>query len=288
MSGDVDDRGSAEICVLNARLREARTHVRRGQREEALSGFLWCYDHGAGVRGFGPIRHSFLLGDILHLARSFPPAWSALRERRDQAEEASMRACAGIGEMCDAVALNQRLGAPERNVLLFENIAKRAGASQLLCRAMLVLVIEDICSLRRYDLVASFQAEIVSTARNRLKSHVKRAKIRAASRWVGVLDDAAKLEFSQGSRNSAIAAVASCYEALVGIGELGAAHEVFLAVCENLGTETDVFFAFCERALRAGRQEAAHCALTDALRLCHSNDTSRIHRMAQQLGLTDG
>jgi thioredoxin-related protein len=59
-----------------------------GRDAEALEQYLYCWDHGVDDPGFRGVRASFLLGDIVSLGRSHPPALDALRQRRDACEAA--------------------------------------------------------------------------------------------------------------------------------------------------------------------------------------------------------
>ena len=72
--------------MVQARFRRAQELARNGNWEAALPEFLWCYDEGmVRISSFGPVRSSFLLGEIGRMAKVYPPAMAALRERRDHA-----------------------------------------------------------------------------------------------------------------------------------------------------------------------------------------------------------
>jgi tetratricopeptide (TPR) repeat protein len=54
-----------------------------GSYAEALDQYLWCWDQGSDTPRFLGVRVSFLLSDIARLAKDYPPAIDALRERRN-------------------------------------------------------------------------------------------------------------------------------------------------------------------------------------------------------------
>ena len=74
-------------AYVDSRYKRAKELAKSGNHTEALTEFLWCYDEGMRrVTAFGGVRQSFLLSDIVKLGQSYPPALTALRERRDEAQ----------------------------------------------------------------------------------------------------------------------------------------------------------------------------------------------------------
>ena len=104
---------------------EAKAHAESGRYDEALEEYLWCFDHGARVRpSFCGVRSSFLICDILQLAKRHRPALDALVARRNAC---GLRLCSGHGTADDAddyVALNHYFRHEELSFRLFENLAK--------------------------------------------------------------------------------------------------------------------------------------------------------------------
>ncbi|HWZ95936.1 MAG TPA: thioredoxin family protein [Opitutaceae bacterium] len=108
---------------VQARFNLGRILARTGNDEEALAEFLWCYDTGmTPSSGFQGVRDSFLLSDIAHLGRHFPPARAALRERRDKALADAKAPDAAFGTLMDLVALNQALKKDSKTLAFLDQL----------------------------------------------------------------------------------------------------------------------------------------------------------------------
>ncbi len=96
------------------RMERARALAEKGEKQQALDDYLWCYDHGCeNSPAFVGVRVSFLVADIAALGRSYPPAMDALRTRRDAAEKASHSSDAAEGRRgaADLASLDRMLEA---------------------------------------------------------------------------------------------------------------------------------------------------------------------------------
>ena len=70
-----------------ARMDFGQALAQKGMDAEALSEFLWCFDHGLEASpAFVGMRASFLLTDIKNLSTRFPAAREALVTRRDESQ----------------------------------------------------------------------------------------------------------------------------------------------------------------------------------------------------------
>jgi hypothetical protein len=113
-----------------ARMDMARQLSARGQYEEALEHYLWCFDDGARVPAFVGVRLSFLLNEIQQMGANYPPALEALRERRNEAEVSDFSA--DPMRAMDAAALNSVLGEASRSQELFDRLLAQPGNDQAL------------------------------------------------------------------------------------------------------------------------------------------------------------
>ncbi len=87
--------------------------AQKGRAEDALSEYLWCFDHGLEHGpGFTGVRLSFLLGRIVQLGRTHPAALDELRKRRDAAGKEIEASKADFPTAMGFAALNSNLGEP--------------------------------------------------------------------------------------------------------------------------------------------------------------------------------
>jgi thiol-disulfide isomerase/thioredoxin len=93
--------------------------AQNGRFEDALSEYLWCFDHGLEHnRAFTGVRGSFLLSRINQLARNHPAAGDELRKRRDNAREALEGRRGDFNAAMDFTSLNRTLKEPEQTLAL--------------------------------------------------------------------------------------------------------------------------------------------------------------------------
>ena len=69
---------------IEARHQLAQTLAQQNQDPEALKEFLWLYDSGMNREGYAQARGSVAI-ELEYLARRYPPAMEALRQRREAA-----------------------------------------------------------------------------------------------------------------------------------------------------------------------------------------------------------
>lgn len=118
-SGDPNDP------MLRMRLGDAYREA--GQDEAALKEYLWCFDEGEQhTVGFHGVRLSFLLQDIEQLGRRYPPAMTALFERRRAAEKRIVDGSAEYDDVAVFWSINWALDEPESTIALYDRV-KNAG-----------------------------------------------------------------------------------------------------------------------------------------------------------------
>ena len=133
---DVLSRARKKLVGANAndpslRMSYADALAQKGRTEDALSEYLWCFDHGLEHQpAFTGVRLSFLLSRIVQLGRSHPAALEELRKRRDAARKALEGGKADFKTAMDFTALNQNLGEPGQTLGLYD----RLKADQDRCR----------------------------------------------------------------------------------------------------------------------------------------------------------
>ncbi len=103
--------------------------AQKGRADDALSEYLWCFDHGLEHGpGFTGVRLSFLLAKIVQLGRTQPAALDELRKRRDAAGKDIEAGKADFPTAMGFAALNSHLGEPQQTLALFDRI--KADKSQ--------------------------------------------------------------------------------------------------------------------------------------------------------------
>ncbi|HVS51099.1 MAG TPA: RNA polymerase sigma factor [Opitutaceae bacterium] len=113
----------------------------------ALAEFLWCFDRGAPPSSdFAATRTGALLSDLQNLSENYPPAKTALVERRDRAA-ASLLAAEGTREtVSDFVTLNRALGEEARSLELYDQLPASNKSRALLAGRLFHQFLEN----RRY------------------------------------------------------------------------------------------------------------------------------------------
>lgn len=118
--------GAAELTAasVQARFKAARELAAAGKSAEALGEMLWCLDEGmVKVSNLSGIRASMLSTELQKLAKTFPPAAAALRERRDAAERTMADAPKERQPAADFALLNQTLDEVDRTLATFDRLS---------------------------------------------------------------------------------------------------------------------------------------------------------------------
>jgi len=122
---------------VESRYKHAQELAKAGQYEEALKEFLWCFDEGMPlVTGYGGVRGSYLLSMIAKLGEKYPPALTALRERRDQAEQRLLASANDSDATSDFSSINRYLEEHGRNLQLYDQLPANDPRKTALRRAV--------------------------------------------------------------------------------------------------------------------------------------------------------
>ena len=144
--------------------------AQKGRVEEALSEYLWCFDHGLEHgKGFAGVRVSFLLGKIVQLGRTQPAALEELRKRRDAAAKAIETRKAIFGTAMEFTALNSNLGEPEQTLVLFDRIKKDKSQPSMIRQYLVDQALDQLLKAKRYK-----EAVAESDAKARVRERIAR------------------------------------------------------------------------------------------------------------------
>jgi thioredoxin-like negative regulator of GroEL len=140
------ERAGADLeKQAKARYYLGRKLSQRGENAEALTEFLWCFDVGMKqVPSYSGVRVSFLLSDIAALGAHYPPAWDALRARRDGARA---RLSDDPSAAVEFGGINHYLGEDKVTLEAFEKLP--AGSRNK--EGLGVWVFDTLLEARRYD-----------------------------------------------------------------------------------------------------------------------------------------
>jgi thioredoxin-like negative regulator of GroEL len=122
----------------------------KGRYDDALTEYLWCFDHGRESAGYAGVRLSFLLNDIASMTKSFPAAQKALEERRDAAEARLVAGPATFEDASDAVALNRTLRDSKRTLALYEQMIKAGPLSKSIKPVFARELLKPFLEAKRY------------------------------------------------------------------------------------------------------------------------------------------
>ncbi len=137
-----------------------------GKNEAALEQLMWLFDHATEYAPeYRGVRMGPLLGRIVMLGQSYPPAMEALGVRRERAAAKLLEGEGGLDEAFEVGTLDQVLHTPEQTVALYDELRQRVDLDERVRRALVSMVMERLVEARRYAEVAADMgdAELVMT-----------------------------------------------------------------------------------------------------------------------------
>jgi thiol-disulfide isomerase/thioredoxin len=218
--------------------------AQKGRAEDALSEYLWCFDHGLEHGpAFMGVRLSFLLGRIVQLGQTHPAALDELRKRRDAAGKAIEAAKADFNTAMGFTAINTNLGEPEQTLALFDRIKADKSQHVMVRRYILDQAIDQLLKAKRYK-------EVVADSDARAKVRERIAQYDHAKRFFP--NDPSLRTYMR--RQVSVDGV-KYYEALLGSGDqAGAAEAAAMLVAFD---PVDAYSELIAAARRAGDTRAA-------------------------------
>jgi len=225
--------------------------AQKGRAEDALSEYLWCFDHGLEHGpGFTGVRLSFLLGRIVQLGRTHPAALDELRKRRDAAGK-EIEACkADFPTAMGFAALNSHLGEPQQTLALFDRIKADKTQPARVRQYLFDQALDQLLKAKCYkEVVAGSDAK--AKVRERIARH---------ERQQGSYPNEPSLRTFMKRQVSGDGA--KYYEALLGSGDrTGAAEVAALLVAFD---PSDAYPQLIAAANRAGDAHAAEALAEEA------------------------
>lgn len=244
----------------------------RNQFKEALAEYLWCFDQGLEKdAAFAAVRATLLLNSIRALADLYPPAHSALLERRDRAERALGSGSATRQQLLDLASLNRVLDENPRTLAAFDKLAGEAG--EKLKRDSIDIVIEQLIAARRYQDIINNSEDLSGLVARVLGSYD--ALLKYADN--GSADAEPMLGEMKGYT---VKKASGFYEALLATGkgeEAGRVAEQLL----NFDSSAETYVLLIKRANVAGRDEMARALAERALKALPEEEHGRIRNLVK-------
>lgn len=207
---------------VEARLKRARELVRDGDAAEALVELLWCYDEGAvRVAVLSALRHHAIPAELERLGQKYPPALTALRERRDRLEAEVLTDGANAMDGLHLSSLNQVLGDSARTLAIFDKLPETDRRRD----GLAVSIYGELVSMRRYKDVArnrtysAMLSQFEYSTTPSLSTDLPNAEGGAAAQ-----------------RTATVAQAAQDIEVLIGVGDLESARDFARKVVAFDGT----------------------------------------------------
>ncbi len=228
------------------RMRYGDALAQQGRIDDALSEYLWCFDHGLEHGpGFTGVRLSFLLSSIVQLGRTHPAALEELRKRRDAAGKEIEAGRADFKTAMGLAALNSYLGEAQQTLTLFDRIKADKSQPAAVRKYLFDQALDSLLSARRYkEVIADSDAK--AKVRERITHH---------ERMKGSFPNDASLRTFMKRQVSLDGA--KYYEALLGSGDLtGAAEVAALLVAFDPSDAYPPLIAAAKRAGDARAEEA--------------------------------
>jgi thiol-disulfide isomerase/thioredoxin len=225
--------------------------AQKGRAEDALSEYLWCFDHGLEHGpGFTGVRLSFLLSRIVQLGQTHPAAIDELRKRRDAAAKDIEARRADFNSAMGLAALNSNLDEAQQTLALFDRIKADKSQPAMVRQYLFDQAIDQLLAAKRYKDIAA-ESDGKSKVRQRIARHEQEK---------GFYPNEPRLRYFMKAQVSGDGA--KYYEALLGSGDrIGAAEVAAMLVAFD---RSDAYPQLIAAAKRAGDVHAAEALAEEA------------------------
>lgn len=146
------------------KLSQARKLKAAGKFKQALECYLFAFDHGRYVSGWGGVRLSYIPAEIAAVGKEYTPALAALRERRDAREKLIREGETEFDIVAEWLSLNQYLGEKKRELAFLNELGEEEdGSHDNLRRRIIDENYDYLLEQRQYDLLTDHLPELAST-----------------------------------------------------------------------------------------------------------------------------
>lgn len=229
--------------------------AQKGRLEDALSEYLWCFDHGLENNpSYVGVRLSFLLGRIVQLGQKLPTALDELRTRRDAAGKALEKGQANFDAAMGFAALNRSLDETGLTLALYDRIKGDRTQPTQIVGFLFDASFDQLLKAKRYQEIVAL--DITAKVAGRIGRYEQTKAM--------MPNDAGIQEYM---KKQVVVDGAKYYEALVGAKE----HEVAVAVAARLTAfDAEAYSELIAAARRAGDSAAAEALAEKAKKVAPS------------------
>jgi len=270
----------------SARMHVGKAFKDKGQYDKALAEYMWCFDHGLeNDRAFYGVRLSFLLSNIMDLAKDYPPALEALKKRRDDAgdfvlnHDGKPSLMAGIfggggsdpvfEKVHDFTTLNKSLNEMPRNLTLFDALRKKAKPNARAMDFVFEQVLDQLVEARRYQDVADHVKAPARAVDRKITEFKDRMKVMGQMKFPGME------ELLEHQQRDFIEEVCHYYECMIGVKQFEQGEKVANSILD-FNNAPSTFEALVKRALRAKGKAAAQPIVARAKKDLSTAEYARI------------
>lgn len=141
------------------KLKQARELVKANDHSGALEAYLFAFDNGKAVYGWGGVRLSYIPAEIARLGEKYPPAKLALQFRRDAREHLLRDGEKDFDVVSEWLSLNQYLNEKDRELELLEQLQQRGILAEKVKRQIIDSNFERLLEEKRYEVLAEYLDE---------------------------------------------------------------------------------------------------------------------------------
>jgi len=264
----------------SARADFADVLAQKGLYAEALEQYLWCFDHGLEhEEAYAGVRLSFLLADIVELAKKYPPARAALVERRDRRESAPLEELQEFAHIQELTALNKYLGDQERSLALFDRLVEQDAPAAAARRILADLIGEDLMRSKRYAPYLAAVGDPLSCLERKVRNYQTFLEFEARQAESEGQATSSPAEYMKGS---VVRFANLLYEATLGAGRPDDASKV-LEFALAFDGSVRAWTGMIEAAVRAGDLDQARALVERASAAVPPDDRKKIERAGRKI-----
>ncbi len=261
----------------NVELRRDRANeLARAQRhEEALEEYLWCFEAGRTWPGYGGVRLSYLLGEIVRLGAEHPPAVAALVEL---GEAATKRLREGKGDGLDAArelsSINSKLDRSSQTLALYDELRAVEETQPAVLGVLFDEVFDVLLEKKRYADVLEAAGDVFHRFQSKVDLYESMVRTYA--------DEDPELSPVEYMKRFAVTEGAKLYEALLGVRDAETAAELAERILE-LDASTGTFRELVARAAAVENYETARRLLERGFATLPEDQHKRLGRAERRL-----
>lgn len=138
------------------KLKQARELLLTDDYAGALEAYLFAFDNGKAVSGWGGVRLSYIPAEIARLGKKYPPAKLSLQVRRDAREQLLRDGENDFDVVMEWLCINRYLGEKDRELELLKDLQQRGILGEKLKRQVIDSNFEKLLEEKRYNMLAEY------------------------------------------------------------------------------------------------------------------------------------